>query len=67
MGSLVVNTLGSELATIAVAHTVCPRCEAQPNQACESLAGKKTTTHVSRWSPLLQAWNMGYDEGQSRR
>lgn len=47
------------VADLALALTVCPRCESKPTQECISVpSGKKTEMHVARIKPLAEVWKL---------
>lgn len=47
------------LTDLALATTVCPRCESKPGQECVTVpGGKKTAMHTSRLAPLVYAYSM---------
>lgn len=62
-GSYAPGTVADLLQIIAVEKVSCPRCEAKPLNACTTLGGKKTKTHVPRWEPLLEAYLVGAHDG----
>lgn len=51
----------SSIADVAVAHTPCTRCDAQPGRRCTTNTGARATgPHNARWRAAHAAWLEGY-------
>lgn len=56
-----------EIEALAVETVMCARCEARPKQPCMTVTGRKSNnTHGARTTPLVRAFDLGFEEGRLR-